>query len=95
MTITRIPLARTSFTTVRFFSAAPAGAVASANAWRAMARTSSAERIPPFPAGKTAETVRFPGERYFFATAWMSSAVTARILRRYVCSNAASFSVVS
>ena len=94
-TITRIPLPRTSFTTVRFFSVFAAGAVASANASRAIARTSSAGRIPPCPAGRTAETVRFPGERYFFATAWMSSAVTARILRRYVCSNAASFSVVS
>jgi len=41
------------------------------------------------------DTVRFPGERYFLATAWMSSAVTARIFRRYVCSNAASFRVVS
>ena len=71
------------------------GAVASACASRATARPSSAGRIPPCPAGRTADTVRFPGARYFFATAWMSSAVTARILRRYVRSNAASFNVVS
>jgi hypothetical protein len=94
-TITRIPFPRTSFTTVRFLSAVAAGAVASLYASRAIVRTSSAGRTPPCPAGRTAETVRFAGERYFFATAWMSSAVTARILRRYVRSNAASFSVVS
>ncbi len=86
---------RTSFTTVLFVSGAATGAVAPANACRAMARTSSTGRISPLPAGRTAETERFPGERYFFATVRMSSAVTARILRRYVCSNAASFNVVS
>ncbi len=81
-TITRIPFGSTSFTTPAFASFAFAGAVAAAKASRAIRRTSSGSATARCPVGKTIDTVRFSGVRYFRAAAWTSSAVTARILRR-------------